>query len=204
MVIQLLFIHLLKIFFGTNCFNCCIIFIVEDKSLDATFIKPSIILSLLRITSVLQNFFANWSNMIAYKKFLKSVSTDIKIIFKKDKINNQNKEKNIRFKNDNQEIISISNLYYGYKKNDYILNNLNINFKSGLNVLIGNNGCGKSTLLDIISGLVAPEKGVVLIEGVPMWENFVLSRKNIERRKMFCLNIFLMFLKKLIYTTRVL
>ena len=74
-------------------------------------------------------------------------------------------------------------MYYGYKKNDYILNNLNINFKSGLNVLIGNNGCGKSTLLDIISGLVAPEKGVVLIEDIPMWKNSALSKKNIERRK---------------------
>ena len=160
-----------------------LLFILKDKSLDLTFIKPAIIFSLLRITSVLQTLFSNWTNIIAYKEFVKSVSSDIKFIFKKNKIFNHKKENFIKFKYNKKDIISISNLFYGYKKNDYLINNLNINFKSGLNVLIGDNGCGKSTLLDIITGLVSPEKGIVLFEDIPMWNNSELSKRNIERRK---------------------
>ena len=49
--------------------------------------------------------------------------------------------------------------------------------------MIGDNGSGKSTLLDIITGLVSPEKGVVLFEDIPMWDNSELSIRNRERRK---------------------
>ncbi len=158
-------------------------FILKEENIDLTPIKPAIIMSLLRITSVLQTFFASWSNVIAYKEFVKSVSNDIKFIFKKDRKYNHKKENNINFKSKNKNIISISNLFYRYKSDDCILNNLNINFKSGLNILIGNNGCGKSTLLDIITGLIAPEKGVVLIEDIPMWSDSSVSVEDIKRRK---------------------
>ena len=62
-----------------------LLFIIKDKSLDLNFIKPAIVFSLLRITSVLQTLFSNWTNVIAYKEFVKSVSSDIKLIFKKIK-----------------------------------------------------------------------------------------------------------------------
>ena len=160
-----------------------LLFVLKDKSLDLTFIKPAIVFSMLRITSVLQTFFSNWTNVIAYKEFVKSVSYDIKLIFNKNIKYQQKKENIIQFKNNKKDIITISNLFYSHKKNDYLLKDLNISFKSGLNVLIGDNGCGKSTLLDIISGLVSPEKGIVLIEDIPMWNISELSKNNIESRK---------------------
>ena len=159
-----------------------LLIIFKEESLNLTFIKPAIVFSLLRIISVFQTLFANWANVIAYKEFVKSVSSDIKFIFKKNKLLKRKRENIIKFQNNNKNIISISNLFYRYKKNNYLINNLNINFKSGLNVLIGDNGCGKSTLLDIITGLVSPEKGVVLFEDIPMWNNSALSARNIERR----------------------
>ncbi len=34
--------------------------------------------------------------------------------------------------------------------------------------IVGQSGCGKSTLLSLVSGLLRPTKGEVLIEGVPV------------------------------------
>ena len=51
--------------------------------------------------------------------------------------------------------------------------------------MIGNNGSGKSTLLDIITGLVSPEKGVVLFEDIPMWDIYELSKETEKEEKIY-------------------
>jgi len=51
-------------------------------------------------------------------------------------------------------IVNIQNLNFSYYNNDNILNNINLNIKSGeFNLLVGENGAGKSTLLRIIAGM---------------------------------------------------
>ena len=160
-----------------------LLFILKDRNFDLTFIQPAIILSLLRITSVLQTFFASWANVIAYKDFVRSISTDINFIFKKDKIYYP-KNKVLNFKKSiNKNIISLSNIFYRHDVNNYIFKNLSIDFQTGINVLIGDNGSGKSTLLDIITGLISPESGDVYVEDIQIWGSSSKSKNNIQSKK---------------------
>jgi cell division transport system ATP-binding protein len=61
-------------------------------------------------------------------------------------------------------MITVKNLSISYQQNHYILENINLNIKKGsFNVFIGETGIGKTTLLKIISGLIKPNKGEIII-----------------------------------------
>ena len=61
-------------------------------------------------------------------------------------------------------MIEVKNLSISYQQNHYILENINLNIKKGsFNVFIGETGIGKKTLLKMISGLIRPNKGEIII-----------------------------------------
>lgn len=63
-------------------------------------------------------------------------------------------------------IISISNLNFGYKKNQSILKELNLEVPTGsIYGFLGANGAGKSTTIRNILGLLKPQSGKVLVFG---------------------------------------
>lgn len=45
----------------------------------------------------------------------------------------------------------------------------------GMTAIVGKSGAGKSTLIDLIMGLVRPESGQILIDGVPLSEELLLA-----------------------------
>ena len=58
--------------------------------------------------------------------------------------------------------MKISNLYFGYKKTEPLLNGLNLSLEPGhIYGLLGQNGAGKTTLLKIMAGLCFPDSGDV-------------------------------------------
>jgi len=59
--------------------------------------------------------------------------------------------------------ISLNNLYYAWKKNNQILENVNITFEKGVNVITGPSGCGKSTIASLILALLIPDEGEIRI-----------------------------------------
>ena len=64
-------------------------------------------------------------------------------------------------------MLKISNLSYGYLKNQRIMTDFSLDFEEGgIYGLLGKNGTGKSTLLYLIMGLLHPRQGQVLYKGI--------------------------------------
>ena len=57
------------------------------------------------------------------------------------------------------------------------LNDVTINFESGITALLGPNGAGKSTLLRLIAGQLKPNLGGILVWGESIWNNPTLYRR---------------------------
>ncbi len=69
--------------------------------------------------------------------------------------------------------LSLQHIQYKYKGASHdALQNISLNFEQGKSIgFIGTSGAGKSTLVDIILGLLTPEKGQVLVDGVDIHSN---------------------------------
>nr|WP_253292660.1 ABC transporter ATP-binding protein [Intestinimonas sp. MSJ-38] len=66
--------------------------------------------------------------------------------------------------------VAIENLGFSYSGSpNVVLDNINLQVKAGDFVcLLGQSGCGKSTLLRLIAGLETPDRGQVLVDGMPV------------------------------------
>lgn len=66
-------------------------------------------------------------------------------------------------------VLECKGLKKAYKRNHFVLNDFNLTIESGKIVgLLGPNGCGKSTLIKLISGLLQPNGGEILVCGEPV------------------------------------
>jgi ATP-binding cassette, subfamily B, bacterial CvaB/MchF/RaxB len=66
--------------------------------------------------------------------------------------------------------IEVRNLCFRYSANDrWIIDNVSFRIEAGESVAItGPSGCGKTTLLKLLSGLLQPSSGEILIDGEPL------------------------------------
>ena len=65
-------------------------------------------------------------------------------------------------------MIEIKNVSKKFK-NETAIDYKDMTFESGKSyILLGASGCGKSTLLNMIAGILSPEKGQIIIDGVDM------------------------------------
>lgn len=81
------------------------------------------------------------------------------------------------FKNWNK--IELKNISFGYKKDNFILKDINLVINRGeIIFLIGKNGSGKSTLFLIIAGLIKPNLGEILVDGIRIDETNIQLYKN--------------------------
>ena len=81
----------------------------------------------------------------------------------------KNELNKINFKNK----IELKNITFRYQEgqND-VLNNINLEVPIGSSVgIVGHSGGGKTTLIDIFLGLLKPQKGKILVDGVDISEN---------------------------------
>ena len=91
------------------------------------------------------------------------------IIYKELRLKNSKPKNyaNIKSKTKFEKEINFKNIYFKYpKKNEYVFNKINVKIKSNNIIgLIGESGSGKTTFIDILSGLLKPSKGQILVDG---------------------------------------
>jgi ATP-binding cassette subfamily C protein len=76
------------------------------------------------------------------------------------------------------EKIECQNVYFRYSEDEplYALKNINLEIPANrMTAIVGRSGAGKSTLIDLLMGLIQPESGEVLIDGVSLTNGHLLS-----------------------------
>ncbi len=70
-------------------------------------------------------------------------------------------------------MIQVRNLYKGYQSNhDFVLKDVSFRVQKGtVHGLIGHNGSGKTTTIKCLTGIYRPDKGEILIDGQPVYDN---------------------------------
>ncbi len=88
----------------------------------------------------------------------------------------KNSKKNLKF----EKYIILKNIYFKYPSSEnYIFENLNLKIKkNSIFGIKGKSGVGKSTLADLISGLIVPERGNIVMDKSKLKSNNIISWRN--------------------------
>ncbi len=88
------------------------------------------------------------------------------------KINQRSDEKNKNSEKFEFKEISLKNIEFYFKENNFIFKNLSLDVKNGSKIgLIGKSGSGKSTLINLLCGLLKPSSGDIEIDKQNISEN---------------------------------
>ncbi|MBC8494224.1 MAG: lipid A export permease/ATP-binding protein MsbA [bacterium] len=73
--------------------------------------------------------------------------------------------------NKTQGAIKFNNVSFGYSDDTTVLNNINLDIKSGETIaLVGSTGSGKTTIIQLITRFYSPTKGSITIDGIDISE----------------------------------
>jgi ABC-type multidrug transport system fused ATPase/permease subunit len=80
-----------------------------------------------------------------------------------------------------KDSIEINDLSYSYPGSDVLIfNGARLNVKKGQTIgVVGSSGAGKTTLIDLLLGLLEPQKGAILVDGVNIGENILGFRRSV-------------------------
>ena len=160
---------------------CYILYISDDSNRSVKDLIP--FLSVLVLISIrLLPTFVNVNAMLSSLKFSHhSFYNHINTIneLKKNKISQDIQDKK-NIKINDLKTISIKNLSFSYDKNN-LIENLDLEIRKGeILGIFGKSGSGKSTLVDLISGLIKPNEGKILLNNdydihhlLKTWQNLI-------------------------------
>lgn len=85
--------------------------------------------------------------------------------------------------------LEVRNLHYSYhtlEGETQALSNISFDVKDGeFFAIVGPSGCGKSTLLSLLCGLIEPEEGTILIDGIPRQDSDTVIGYMLQRDHLF-------------------
>ncbi len=140
----------------------CFFFIskdIYDRNYTFTLIA-SIVFGASRLLPQIQIIYYNFSQLTMQKKIFSDV-----VEFLDEKNFENKKDSNKKLINFSKEI-RLENVSFSYVKGEKILEDLNLTIKKNSTIgILGKTGSGKTTLVDIISGLLTPTNGKLLIDG---------------------------------------
>ena len=160
-----------KVIFEMFALILFILLVIFSLSINQNFdqLLPTLtilVLSIYRIAPSVVRILQNFQRIKHYMPSFYNLNSAFK--FNKDKIDPVSGNINLDF---NFESVELKNIFFNYKKNQKILEDINLKIKKGSKLLIqGKSGCGKSTFLDIICSLLPPEKGKILINEIEATE----------------------------------
>lgn len=147
---------------------CVLIFIViflllqNESDISANLAMISLfVLALYRLMPSANRIITSYHDVLYF-------GTSLDIIYAILKAKNENLgDEKVEFK----ENLSLKNINFAYKNKNTLFKGLNLKIKKGEKIaFIGESGAGKSTLIDIIMGLLEPNSGEILIDGIRLDE----------------------------------
>jgi ABC-type multidrug transport system fused ATPase/permease subunit len=170
---------LFEIIFALVIVLLLISFIRENTQIKE--ILPFIIfLSLISIR--LLPIFSNLNvTIMSLKYFEKPVEDLFNLLISKDENKITKKFKSENQKIEKIDVIKIKNLTFSYPNMPYeIIQNVNLELlPNNIYCITGKTGCGKSTFLDLLTGILTPKKGEILINNYNILANLNGWQKNI-------------------------
>jgi energy-coupling factor transporter ATP-binding protein EcfA2 len=77
-------------------------------------------------------------------------------------------------------MLEVKDLSRTYPGNFKVLNNINISFPEGsFTIIAGPNGSGKTQLMRHLNGLLKPQEGEVLLEGISIQKDLIAARRKV-------------------------
>ncbi|MCJ8009112.1 ABC transporter ATP-binding protein [Lederbergia wuyishanensis] len=127
-----------------------------------------------------------WPRVTGIQASLEQIATTVPALKSVIKLINESKNAKEIYELDYQTIqpinirdgIECKNVFFRYNtnENNYALNGINVFFPSNrMSAVVGKSGAGKSTLIDLLMGLNQPEKGEILLDGVRLSKDNLLS-----------------------------
>jgi len=140
----------------------------QRKNLDIIEFLPlltAIALGVQRLLPIMQQIYFNFVNIVSKKSALDDY---LKIFFSDNQKNFDLEKKNkIKFSKN----IIIQNLTFSFN-NRNIFQNMSLDIKKGSNIgIIGQTGTGKTTFVNLLTGMVKPENGKILIDDIDLNKN---------------------------------
>lgn len=177
--------------FSFTLITALILLIYSDYKFNQTIIILGVyLLAVQRLVPIIQNFFHQFSALRFYRATFDLIYNDLRNSFLyKNEISKKQNNDLVKF----NEFIEFKDIKFSYPKNEnFKLKIDKFKIQKGSTIGIsGKSGVGKSTFLNILSGLIDPNRGEIIVDNIKINQNNLSSfqkKINYVPQNIFVLN----------------